>query len=66
MPTSVGPSYRVQLWLDPQLQATQVAIARYFDGVKQTETTWEPPPFDTLEEVLIVSLAGLAEQPPLF
>jgi hypothetical protein len=56
----------VQLWYDGAKNPSQVAVARYFDGVKQTETTFAAEPFESSEELLARALTTLAEYATLF
>lgn len=43
--------YRLMVWMDAAENITQAALARYWYDVKDSETTWTPGPFDTIEEI---------------
>lgn len=69
MPTSDSHRYRLVMWLDSATNPLQVALARYYDDVKQSETTWTPEPFDSWDDIRLeaqqcITTAGLQEVLP--
>lgn len=59
------PRVRVLLWYGPDADRrspSQVAGALYIEDEKITEVTWEPGPFDDLNDLVIELLDSIAYQ----